>query len=144
MSITRSTHEERKYRQYRRNNNKDDCPFCSIDSSHPQYIDQTKNFKIINNHIPYSLWDGQGVIEHLMVIPRIHIDTLADIPLIAKREYLTLISSYETRGYDVYARAKNSGVRSVAHQHTHLLRLDGKNKRIMFVLKRPFYLRLSW
>ena len=143
MTATRSTQEEKNYNKYRKTAKSDACPFCAINKGHEQYITETKHLKVIRNRTPYSLWDGQGVLEHLMVIPKVHTDSLKDLHGDAANEYVDLLSSYELQGYNVYARAQASSVRSVVHQHTHLIKTDGRSRSFLFMLRRPFYVRMS-
>ncbi len=144
MTASRSIKEENQYRQYRRTHAGEKCPFCSIDYGHVQYVEETNQFKVIRNRIPYSIWDGQGVLDHLMITPKVHTDNLKGMDADAALEYIDLLSGYESQGYNVYARTPGSSIKSVTHQHTHLLKLDGDNKRFVLVLRKPFYLRLSW
>jgi len=143
MTATRSTKEEKRYQNYRKSEVNTDCPFCTIDAGHPQYVRETTYLKVIRNRTPYSLWDSQGVVEHLMVVPKQHTGTLADLSNEAAVEFVQLISEYETNGYNVYARSVDSKNRSIAHQHTHLIKLDGKEKSLLLMIKKFLYIRLS-
>lgn len=143
MTATRSTQEEYAYRRYRKHESNDTCSFCEITEKHPQFVEQTIFFKVIRNRFPYSVWDGQGVIDHLMIIPKKHVDGFGGIPPKASAEYFALLGKYEKENYNLYARAPLSSVKSIVHQHTHLLRLDGRKKKHIFFLTRPFYHRWS-
>lgn len=143
MTATRSTKEENSYVRYRKTSSGSACPFCEINHGHEQYVEETDSLKVIRNRTPYSIWDGQGVVEHLMIIPKAHTDSLKDLGDDVAVEYMNLLSSYESRGYNVYARAPVSSVKSIVHQHTHLIKLDGHNKRFVFMLRKPFYIRIS-
>lgn len=132
------------YRKQRRNEVNDVCPFCAIDRGHVQYVEETKYLKVIRNRIPYSIWDSQGVIDHLMIIPKKHTDKLGDLHDKARVEYIGLIDKYESKGYNLYARAPASKTKSVTHHHTHLIQLDHKERRFIFLLRKPFYIRLSY
>ena len=117
------------------------CPFCQINEKSSQLIQQTESFKIIRNIFPYSLWDGQIVNDHLMVIPVMHTDSLANLPAEDAKEFLTIVSRYESRGYSVYARAPASTMKSLAHQHTHLIKSGPKKIKGLFFVRKP-YMRL--
>lgn len=143
MTAPRSIREERMYRRYRRDHKGEECPFCGIAKGHEQYVEETRYFKVIRNRIPYSIWDGQGVLEHLMIAPKSHTDRLGSLHARAAVEYIGLIDKYESAGYNVYARAPTSSVKSIVHQHTHLIKLDGKDKRFVLIVHRPLYVRLS-
>lgn len=127
----------------RRNSKNRECPFCAIEKGHSEYIEETRFLKVIKNLIPYSVWDGQGVVAHLMIVPKEHTDKLGDLSAEAAVEYLKLIDKYETLGYNLYARAPASTVKTVAHQHSHLIKLDHKPRNFLFLLRKPFYIRLS-
>jgi len=143
MTATRSTQEEHAYRKYSRAHQHDACPFCAIKTGHPQYVEETKSLKVIRNRMPYSVWDGQGVTDHLMIVPKLHTDKLGHIDSEAAVEFIALVDKYETAGYNLYARAPSSKVKSVFHQHAHLIKLDGAHKRFLLFLRKPFYFRLS-
>jgi diadenosine tetraphosphate (Ap4A) HIT family hydrolase len=78
-----------------------------------------------------------------MIVPKVHTDRLGELDSNAAVEYVKLIDRYESEGYKLYARTPSSVVKSVKHQHTHLLQLDGKEKHFVFLLRKPFYIRLS-
>lgn len=144
MTASRSIKEENQYRRFRRTHAGEKCPFCSIDQGHVQYVEETNHLNVIRNLMPYSIWDGQGVLDHLMITPKVHTDSLKGMDADTALEYTNLLGSYESQGYNIYARTRGSNIKSVTHQHTHLLKLDGDNKRFLLVLRKPFYLRLSW
>ncbi len=140
---SRSRKETIKYRKYREvEKYVDQCVFCSDEGKTGAIIEISKNFKIIKNIFPYSHWDSQGVADHLMIIPKIHTDTLADLNDSAAVEFVKLISKYESIGYNVYARAPQSTMKSIVHQHTHLIKLDGNDKKLLLYVNKP-YLRLT-
>lgn len=143
MTATRSTKESRHYDNQRKNPANKGCPFCGITKQDQQYVEETKYLKVIRNRYPYSLWDGQGVLDHLMIVPMDHTDKLGKLHPDAAVEYVGLVDKYESLGYNFYARAPSSTVKTVMHQHTHMIRLDGKEKRILVLLRKPFYIRLS-
>lgn len=140
MTATRSRGEERFYKRYQKRPDTA-CQFCAIQKSSKQFVDQTKNFTIIKNIFSYSLWDGQKVEDHLMVIPKKHTDSLDSLSDTAAVEYVKILSQYEAKGYNVYARAPNSAIKSVVHQHTHLIQTSGRPHRLVFLLRKP-YIRL--
>lgn len=142
MTAGRSMRDEGRYRKAQRTRDVDTCPFCSITENDSQYIDETASFKVIRNTYPYTVWDGQGVVDHLMIVPKKHTDTLGDIGTEAAAEYIKLIELYEKDGYNFYARAPQSNIKTVHHQHTHLIKLDGKHREVFLYMRRP-YVRLS-
>lgn len=139
---TRTRKQTVRYRKHLRKNGPEHCEFCLIDAGYSQFIAETKSFKIITNIFPYSHWDLQKVSEHLLIVPKKHTDTLSDLTAPEAIEYVDLLGSYERRGYNVYSRAPQSGIKTVIHQHTHLIKGEGRQQRLLVYLKRP-YLRLS-
>ncbi len=142
MSATRSRKEEMIYRAYRKKQNPEICLFCQIKKGHRQHILDTRSFRLIRNIFPYSVWDGQKVVDHLMITPKKHVTGLADLSSQEAAELHKLISRYEKRGYSIYARSPESKIKSVAHQHTHLIKTKGKPWDLIFLIRRPFFFRL--
>ena len=70
----------------------------------------TKEF-LIKNRFPYSIWDGQIVVDHLMITPKEHTDNLSGTPDKGKIEYLDIIKKFEDKGYNIYARAPVSKIK---------------------------------
>lgn len=143
MTAQRSTKEEHSYARQRKTETGDGCPFCAMNHGHPQFVRETGHLKVLLNRTPYSIWDNQGVIDHLMIVPKVHTAKLGDLDAAAAVEFIKLVDEYESDGYNLYARATNSNNRSVVHQHTHLIKLDGKQRNFLFMLRKPWYLRLS-
>ncbi len=136
---TRSRKEEKRYAHYRRHEvPKVGCQFCAITPDSHQFRQEFKSFYVIENIFPYSMWDGQGVTDHLLVIPKRHTDTIADFSRDEAVEYVNILASYESNGYDVHARGPASNRKSVVHQHTHFLKLDRKHRRVIFYLQKPY------
>lgn len=142
MYRTRTHHYE--YLQYladRHKQNKhpiNNCILCEIDTADQSFISTSKYFKIIRNRFPYAVWDYQRVVDHLMIVPLKHTDNLAALSKEARLEYVDLISTYESAGYHVYARATHSDTKSIAHQHTHLINGHGPTAKMAFYLLRPY------
>lgn len=141
---TRSRKENNTYKKYRNSDTdfKNGCVFCSYTNDSPSFVSETKSFKIIRNIFPYSVWDSQKVADHLMVVPKLHTDTLSDLKSHEAIEFVEIIASYESQGYNVYARAPKSKMKSVVHQHTHLIKpADAKTKLLLYIRK-P-YIRIT-
>ena len=114
------------------------CVFCGMDPSSKDRILTTKSFFVIKNIYQYTSWDNQQVEDHLMIVPKKHTDTLSDLTRDEAVEYVDLMGSYESRGYSVWARAPQSSIKSVVHQHTHLIKAGQKTHRFLFYLRRPY------
>lgn len=135
---TRSRKAEKEYALHRKEiHSVTDCVFCDYTEKDECFIKQTKSFKILNNLFPYSQWDGQGVLDHIMVIPKKHTDSLNDFNSTEAIEYVGLIGSYESKGYSVYSRAPSSTRKTVVHQHTHLIKLDNNTMKLIVFNKKP-------
>lgn len=144
MTAPRSTKQEHIYRKHRSDDARSgDCPFCSMHAAHPQFVRETQYFKVVRNRTAYSLWDNQSVTEHLMLVPKQHTSKLAELSDKAATEYTRLVGQYEMDGYNIYTRAIKSANRSVPHHHTHLLKLNGKVISFLFMIAKPWYVRLS-
>jgi len=139
MTAHRSRKEELEYGSHRRNTDAAICEFCTPLSD--QVVKTTKHFRVLRNKFPYSLWDGLAVVDHLMVVPKGHTDTIANFSDIAALEYFRTLATYEEMGYNVYARAPASKKKSIIHQHTHLIKTEGHEKNIVFMVRKPYYFR---
>lgn len=114
------------------------CEFCQLNEGSDQVVKIHKHFKIIYNIFPYDSWDSHAVIDHLMIVPNTHTESLANLGDEAAIEFVKLVSEYESVGYDVYARSPHSTVKSVPHQHTHLIKTGGKSRRGVVYFKKPY------
>ncbi|MCA9323888.1 hypothetical protein KC992_02180 [Candidatus Saccharibacteria bacterium] len=136
---TRTRREHVRYLKHRRTFNKEStCEFCAIDKNDYQYVSETKSFKVIKNIFSYSTWDDQDVDDHLMIVPKKHTDTLSTLTPLEAQEYVQLISYYETKGYNVWARAPKTVRKSVVHQHTHLIKPGKKVRKFLFYVASPY------
>jgi diadenosine tetraphosphate (Ap4A) HIT family hydrolase len=142
MTATRSRKEEVTYKNYLRTIDRNACQFCDIDENSPQLLKDYKYHRVIKNIFGYSIWDGQKVVDHLMIIPKRHTDNLSQKSDQEKIEYVDLVRKYESRGYNTYSRAPSSAVKSVIHQHTHLIKTIGQSKNFVFMMRKPFYWRI--
>src|SRR3990167_821177 len=100
----RSTKNENSYHKYRKGEK--GCYFC--EPKPHIVVSKTKNFYISKNNFPYDFWDGQKVVEQLLL------------------EYGELVNKYSNQGFDIYTRTPNSPSRSQPHFHTHLIKTTGK------------------
>ena len=94
---------------------------------------------IIKNIFPYDIWDDQGVLDHLMVIPKRHIESIGDFNEKELMEYSKIAGQYDKSGYSIYARSFSNSIKSIPHQHTHFIKLDGKHIKALFLLKNIIY-----
>lgn len=141
MGIDRSRKTEKAYASYLKQLPTGICIFCEGHSE--VLLEDYKLFKVIQNIFPYAVWDGQKVTDHIMVTPKMHCDSIAHFTEEMVAEMHKLISKYEARGYNVYARAPSSAMKSIAHQHTHLIKTEGRTKRVILLSRKP-YIKLAF
>lgn len=145
MTAQRSRKEELEYRNYKNTvlKNRSDCVFCQIDKFDSQFIKGTKHFKVVNNTFPYSIWDGELVADHLMIVPKVHTDKLGNLTKNSAIEFVKLIEEFEDKGFNLYARAPSSSIKSVVHQHTHMIKPLGRRRKFLIFSRKP-YIRISF
>lgn len=137
MTAPRSPRQEKAYKKHHRTVDPTVCAFCVIDETSDQFVEGTNFFKIIKNIFPYSIWDQQDVVDHLMVVPYRHTDNLGSMATEEKVEYVDILEKYEKQGYNVYARAPVSVIKTVVHQHTHLIKTSGPPKTFILSVTKP-------
>lgn len=128
------------YTKYTKKTDKDVCQFCSFTKNQEHIIEESPYFWVVKNIFPYDVWDSSGVSDHLMLIPKRHVDSLAHFKPTEQQEFTHLLGKYEEQGYSVYARAPSNGLKSIAHQHTHLIAVDSKVKRVILFIRKPHLL----
>jgi diadenosine tetraphosphate (Ap4A) HIT family hydrolase len=134
----------RKTRQkYRKLNSADKktetCTFCSELEIGTNTISENETMFVIPNRVSYDVFEGRGVTEHYMVIPKRHVETITDFSDQEKIDQMTIIGKYEAIGFNVYARGVGSVTRSVKHQHTHLIKADNKRTRLFMYAAKPHF-----
>lgn len=140
-TIHRSRRGELIYRRYLKDHassNGGECILCKLQNEKNKEIVKTeKHFFVVKNIFPYTMWDSCNVVNHLMVIPKKHVSSLSELNAKELMEFSTLIASYENKQYGIYARPNASNMKSIAHQHTHLIKTDHKKTKILFYIERP-------
>jgi ATP adenylyltransferase len=127
------------YINYLKTLNPSICPFCkNIDH---QVIRELEDFRIVKNFFPYDLWDQCKVLDHIMIIPRRHINGIKELNEKEVKEYFKILSEYEDLQYYTYTRAVSSKLKSVAHLHTHLIRIDDTKRVYKLRFEAGSYLR---
>jgi diadenosine tetraphosphate (Ap4A) HIT family hydrolase len=115
------------------------CAFCdNVPSS--EIIEQTDTVFVIKNRVKYDMFDGVRVLDHLMVIPIAHRESLAEFTDQEALDMVRISGKYEEEGYGVYARGKGAVTRSVAHQHTHLMKLAATPAKLIIYARKPYLL----
>lgn len=140
--LYRSRKQEKAYKKYRTRRKKTGehttCIFCEKTEYQDQLVKETRHFRVLQNRFTYSFWDGKPVKDHLMLVPKVHTDELASLPAEAKEEFFRLIEHYDKQGYDFFGRAQGSSAKTIAHQHTHLIKTGGKKRKLMFYTRKPY------
>lgn len=140
MALARKPKNQRRYKVFTRQAKQRDCDFCNFSKAHDQVVESTRFFWVVHNIFPYDIWDSSGVVDHLMVVPKRHVDAIGHFTPKEQAAFTKVLGKYDRKGYSVYARAPGNIIKSVVHQHTHLIYLDNKPKRALFYLKQPHIL----
>jgi ATP adenylyltransferase len=139
--VSRTRTSQRRYVIHKNKSKQSDgCDFCNITDKSSQFVRGTRFFNVITNIFGYDVWDGCRVTEHLMLIPKRHIHSLGELTSQERERYAKLISEYEAKGYSLYSRAADNITKSVAHQHTHLIKLEPRRKKFLFYIRTPHLL----
>ncbi len=139
--LTRVRKNERKYINHRKNAPTGECVFCSRDlKGLGKIYEDHKDYYVVDNLFGYDVWDGCDVDDHLMVVPKKHTDSLSGLSKQAKSSIMEVVARYEARGYSIYARAPNNLTKSIVHQHTHLVKVGPRRKKILIYLYKPHLL----
>lgn len=137
-------HYRKTRRTYSRHNSSDrkrtGCTFCNSFEEGANVVYEGETMVIVPNRVSYDLFEGRTVTEHYMVIPKRHIESLDGFSDEEALEMFRLTAAYERKGYNVYARGKGSVTRSVLHQHTHLIKTTDKRNKLLFYVRRPYFL----
>jgi diadenosine tetraphosphate (Ap4A) HIT family hydrolase len=116
----------------------DGCPFCDL--SNEKIVQETKHCVVIPNLTKYDLWELHNVEEHLMVVPKRHVETLAELSEEELLDIAKVIAQYEQQGFNVYARGVGFVKRSVKHQHTHLIKVTDAKPKFTVFIRKPYWL----
>ncbi len=138
-SMHRTRSQTNTYKKYRKTVT-EECQFCAFITDAEQVLVEHEHFWIVRNIFPYDVWDDYRVAEHLMLVPKRHVVSLADFSDSEKSEYMELIAAYEQRGYSIYSRTDLSPTKSVPHQHTHLICIDPRPINTLYYSNFPHVL----
>lgn len=115
------------------------CPFCDP-ATISGAIFENEHIYVVPNLTQYDLWELHDVEEHLLVIPKRHVETLGELSSAERLAIMDQAARYEIDGYNVYAKGVGFVKRSVKHQHTHLIKVTNKPPKIAVFLQSPYYL----
>ncbi len=141
MPIFRSKKTDGKYAHEQRQNPKNLCVFCEIVQQGNKILAETDQFYIVQSKFPYEYWDENSVVDHIMCIPKKHVDAIGKLSAKEKSELLDWITKFESQGYSVYARAPQNINKSVAHQHTHLIKTGSKKLEKLIIYSKNYNIR---
>jgi diadenosine tetraphosphate (Ap4A) HIT family hydrolase len=134
---TRRRNSQKRYNSHLKRTKKNACEFCAFTAKSSQVIEDFSSFWVVRNIFGYDIWDGCGVEDHLMVVPKRHVDSISHFMNKEMLEYAKLLQKYESKGYSIYSRAAENITKSIPHQHTHFIKLDNKRKKALFYLRKP-------
>lgn len=136
--LVRTRRHQKKYLDYKKTHLDDKaCDFCNFTYYPEQVIQEYRLFWVVTNLFKYDFWDSTGVEDQLMAVPKRHIVGLGEFTTEERGEYFSIVTTYENQGYSIYARAPSDPTKSVLHQHTHFIKLDGKPKKAVLYLSKP-------
>ena len=112
------------------------CPFCYLDDR--PIVETGETMLVIPASAPYEFWDQHAVSEHLMIVPKRHVEHLGKLTDAERVELLELIAQYEDAGYSSYNRSHANSERTVPHKHIHLFKNDGPRIKALLYLAKPY------
>lgn len=115
------------------------CPFC-VSETIEKCLYETDLSYVVRNITEYDLWESHEVVDHLMIIPKRHVENFVSMSDNERLDVMRIAAHYEADGYNVYARGVGSATRSVKHQHTHLIKINDKDPRLVLHVKKPYFL----
>lgn len=145
MASGRNRKENKVYNKYRRTDDfRNNCVFCEFTDKHEQVIKEYGLFFVSKNIFPYSYHDDQDVQEHLLIVPKRHIDAVGKFNNEEKLGLVEIIGEYEKAGYNFLGRAPQSPIKSIPHQHTHLIKPGKKVVNYIFYSSKPDFRWIKW
>lgn len=141
--MNRRAKHEALYTKYRKTHDSgtDTCVLCELKHTKIDKIVREYNSAyLVHNKFPYDMWDSSPVDEHLMLVPKRHVVSLSELAGDERDDYFKALTDLEKDGYSVYARAPSDITKSIAHQHTHFIKLVPKRYKLVVYLRRPHFL----
>lgn len=130
---------ELKYRKWKQKVKASHCIFC--DPPRYKIVQELKRFYILKNDFPYAIWDYRKVIDHVMMVPKKHVNKISKLSADSKEEYINTLSEFEENGYNLYTRTDSNKSKSVEHFHTHLIKTGGQPFASMVYQREPYISR---
>jgi Diadenosine tetraphosphate (Ap4A) hydrolase and other HIT family hydrolases len=132
-------HTNKKRRKHAKLCQSTKCPFCNLNE---RILAETGTLAIIENAAPYDWFDNLRVKEHLLLIPKRHVEGLHELNKTESREYFELLSKYEKNGYSIFSRDIKNNTRSQTHLHTHLIKTNGGQLGRFIIVVRKLGIRI--
>ena len=132
-------HSRKTRKIYNKNKLHESCPFCGRALKEKGLIGFKYSY-IVPNLTKYDFWELYDVADHLLLLPRRHVQHLNELSGAEKLEIIDKLSEYEAKGYSVYARSQGFNDRSEEHQHTHLIKTANKKMRVALFIGKPYFL----
>lgn len=101
---------------------------------------ETPHIYVVRNLTQYDLWEGHAVKDHLLVVPKRHVENINGLTDPERLDIMAVAAEYESQGYNVYARGVGFVNKSVKHQHTHLIKVDNKRPLLTLFVRKPYLL----
>ena len=119
-------------------NNPKACPFCDISAL--EIVENGKLVRVVHNIFPYEYWEFMDVTDHLLVVPIRHVSSLGHLTKDEKLEVMELLAKYEAQGYNIYARTADNTLKTIPHQHTHLIKTKDKKAKAVLYSQKPYFI----
>lgn len=117
-----------------------ECPFCAFKDGDGQVVREYPLFYVAKNNFPYELWECLPVIDHLMITPKRHVDSLHHLTTDERQAYMDITAEYDEKGYSLYTRTSSNVSKSIVHLHTHLLKLGDHAASFSLYVEKPYIL----
>lgn len=124
---------------YKQRQKSESCPFCKPETLKNAIFENDYAY-IVPNLTRYDAWELHDVSEHLLLIPKRHIEALGELTPKERSGLIDIIAEHESKGYNIYARGVGFIKRSVSHQHTHLIKVNNKKPRAALFIQKPYLL----
>jgi diadenosine tetraphosphate (Ap4A) HIT family hydrolase len=132
-------HYRKTIHKYKRRQQSEGCPFCKPDVV-ANAVFENELVYIVPNLTQYDLWELHDVEDHLLLIPKRHVEALGELGQDERLAIMDVAAEYEGNGYSIYARGVGFVKRSIKHQHTHLIKVSNKKPRLALFLRQPYFL----
>jgi diadenosine tetraphosphate (Ap4A) HIT family hydrolase len=132
-------HYRKTIKVYRARKDPHNCPFC-LPETLAKAVYEDKHVYVLHNLTKYDLWELFDVQEHLLVVPKRHVEALTQLDAEERTSLINVIADYESRGYSIYARGVGFVNRSVNHQHTHLIKTSNRRPKLAVFFTKPYLL----